>query len=68
MTSVERADLLSLRTDLFHRLDELDAKVDVIESRLDRWDGAITLVKAAASFVGLGGLSLFLWALVSTAH
>lgn len=45
----------------------VEEKVDAIETRLDRWDGAITLIKAAASFVGVGGLGLILAALVAAA-
>lgn len=46
----------------------VESKVDAIETRLDRWDGAITLIKAAASFVGVGGLGLILAALVAAAQ
>lgn len=58
------AELAMLRADLFGRLDEIDGKVDAIERRLDRWDGAITLVKTAASVLGLSGIALIVGALV----
>jgi hypothetical protein len=56
------------------RLDKIEEKQDrnseaqndrsdAIETRLDRWDGAILFIKAAASFLGLGGLALLLAAL-----
>jgi hypothetical protein len=64
MTPAERADLATLRTELFARLDVLDNKIDLVEARLDRWDGAVTLVKAAASVLGIGGIGLILAALV----
>lgn len=47
------------------RLANIEQKLDAVEKRLDRWDGAITLVKAAASFVGFGGLVAILAALVT---
>jgi hypothetical protein len=42
----------------------LIAKVDRIDSRLDQWDGAITFIKTASSFVGLAGLAVLLRAVV----
>jgi hypothetical protein len=58
MTGSERNEIADLRAELLPRLD-------AIESRLDRWDGAITFIKAASSFLGFGGLLLILTALLS---
>jgi len=63
MTPAERADLATLRMELFGRLDTLDDKIDMVEARLDRWDGAITLIKAAAGVLGIGGIGVILAAL-----
>lgn len=63
MTGNEKTAIELLHTDIAGRLGELDDRLDHIERRLDRWDGAITFIKTAASFVGLGGLALFLAAL-----
>ena len=71
MTGDERATLLQLETRLFGldgtsgAIGSLDSKIDLIESRLDRWDGAITFIKAAAGILGVGGISLILAAIVS---
>ena len=71
MTSDERATLAHLETRLFGfdgesgTLGGLATKIDHIETRLDRWDGAITFIKAAAGILGVGGISLILAALVS---
>lgn len=43
---------------------ELNDRLTRVESRLDRWDGAITLVKAAAGILGFSGLALILRAIV----
>lgn len=71
MTADERIELAQMHREfrahrdmLIERLDTLDSKVDAVESRLDRWDGAVTFIKAAASFLGVGGLGLMLAALV----
>lgn len=64
MTSGERSEIAALRADIFRVLGDLDEKVDSIERRLDRWDGAITLVKTAASVLGIGGIGLILAALI----
>ena len=53
-----------MRAEILSEIQLLDDKVDAIESRLDRWDGAITLVKAAAGVLGIGGIGLILTALV----
>lgn len=68
MTGAERSELALLRQDIMGELVELADKVDAIETRLDRWDGAITLVKAAASFLGVGGVGLIIAALVAASR
>lgn len=68
MTSSERSELTTGIEAILGRIEALDDKVDAIERRLDRWDGAITFIKAAASFVGVGGMGLILAALVSAAQ
>lgn len=68
MTSGERSELTTGIEAILGRIEALDDKVDAIERRLDRWDGAITFIKAAASFVGVGGMGLILAALVSAAQ
>jgi len=72
MTNLEHNELRELR----HRLygggldgepgDIVMMKRDIasIRATLLRWDGAITFVKVASGFVSLGGLTLFLRALV----
>ncbi len=72
MTSKETQDYLELR----HRLygggldgepgDIVTMKADIrsIKSTINKLDGAISFVKVASSFVGLGGLALFLRAVV----
>ena len=67
MTGAERSELAILRQDLLAEIGMLDEKVDAIERRLDRWDGAITLVKTIASVLGVGGIALILAAFVRTA-
>lgn len=64
MTAGERSEIAMVG----EQITALAIKVDHIERRLDRWDGAITFVKAAASFVGLGGLAVFLAALAQAAN
>lgn len=56
MTGPERTEIRELR-------DELLPRLDAIERRLDRWDGAITVIKAVAGFVGFSGLVVLLKAL-----
>lgn len=68
MTGQERTELAAGIHDIMAELGDLKSKVDAVERRLDRWDGAITFIKAAASFVGIGGVGLFLAALVSAAQ
>jgi hypothetical protein len=66
MSPTENHELRRLNDALFgDGLNEpgLIAKVDRIDARLDRWDGALTLVRLAATFVGFGGLVVLIRAL-----
>lgn len=60
MTGTERNEIRELSDAILPRLD-------AIESRLDRWDGAITFIKAAASFLGIGGVGLIIAAAMAAA-
>lgn len=40
-------------------------KVDRIDSRLDRWDGAFKVLVGIASFMGISGLALIVRALAT---
>lgn len=45
-------------------LGDLVHKVDAIEKKLDRWDGAITAVKVGAGFLTIGGIATLFRALI----
>lgn len=76
MTGPERSDLALLSTRLLgidgggegeHGgvLGRFDVRLAAVEKRLDRWDGAIMLVRAGASLLGLGGIAIILRAVLA---
>jgi hypothetical protein len=73
MTGAERSELADLNARLFGldgehgALGSIEVRLTAIEGKLNRWDGAISLVKAAASVLGVGGIALILAALVNAA-
>ncbi len=69
MTTSERAvlsgELAEVRLEILEELRAIRAEQMAARSRLDRLDGAITFIKAATGFLGLGGLTLILAALIN---
>lgn len=74
VTGTERSDLAHLEARLFGidgsgeggALGGIESRIAGLEKRLDRWDGAITMIRIAAGTLGLGGIALLLRLLVAS--
>lgn len=63
MTAGERSEIAEFRAEMRSEMAALRSDVRSLNTRVDRWDGALTFIRAAATFVGLGGLAMFLAAI-----
>ena len=53
-------ELRAIRQDVQNGQTTTNDKIAAVNARLDRQDGAFTFIKAAAGFLGVGGLGLIL--------
>jgi len=73
MTGHERSELAELNARLFGldgsgeggAIGSINDRLAQIDARLNRWDGAISLIRATAAILGIGGIALIAIALAS---